>query len=155
MTASSDPNQQRWRWRRRGVNHPKAGIEDLPESMHSGGNHALGQAYEPRTLAWRGGLREGLEDSLTAQQLGLSGALYRTLRTTNPIENLNGLVPLYTRNAKRWKNGAMALRWIANALVDASGRFRRLRVFPSMKTLLNALQQRAPAELEDTECKAA
>jgi hypothetical protein len=49
----------------------------------------------------------------------------------------------------------MALRWIANALVDASGRFRRLRVFPSMKTLLNALQQRAPAELEDTECKAA
>lgn len=49
----------------------------------------------------------------------------------------------------------MALRWIANALVDVSGRFRKLGEFPSMKTLLNALQQRAPAELEDTERKAA
>lgn len=48
MTASSDLTQQRWRWRRRGVSHPKAGTEDLPESMHCGGNHAWGQAYEAK-----------------------------------------------------------------------------------------------------------
>jgi hypothetical protein len=35
-------------------------------------------------------LREGLEDTLTVQSLGIAGALYRTQRTTNPIENLNG-----------------------------------------------------------------
>jgi hypothetical protein len=35
-------------------------------------------------------LREGLEETLTVQRLGLTGALARTLRTTNPIENLNG-----------------------------------------------------------------
>ena len=37
-------------------------------------------------------LREGLEETLTVQALGITGALYRTLRTTNPIENLNGSV---------------------------------------------------------------
>ena len=35
-------------------------------------------------------LREGLEETLTVLSLGLTGALYRTLRCTNPIENLNG-----------------------------------------------------------------
>lgn len=49
----------------------------------------------------------------------------------------------------------MALRWIANALVDASGHFRKLRGVPSMGILLKALRQRAPAALEDTERKAA
>lgn len=33
---------------------------------------------------------EGLEETLTLQRLGVQGALYRTLRTANPIENLNG-----------------------------------------------------------------
>ena len=149
-------------------------IEHLPEAMHAGVNRALRQAYDAKDahLARRqlqrlagslqerhpgaaASLREGLEETLTAQQLGLSGALYRTLRTTNPIENLNGLIAQYTRNVKRWKDGAMTLRWIASALVDAAGRFRKLRGFASMKTFLKALQQRAPADLDDTQHKAA
>jgi transposase-like protein len=36
-------------------------------------------------------LREGLAETLTLQRLGVTGALYRTLRSTNAIENLNGL----------------------------------------------------------------
>ena len=39
--------------------------------------------------------------------------LYRTLRTTNPIENLNGSIARYTRNVKQWRDGAMVLRWVA------------------------------------------
>jgi hypothetical protein len=35
-------------------------------------------------------LREGLDETLTLQRLGVTGALYRTLRGTNAIENLNG-----------------------------------------------------------------
>ena len=35
-------------------------------------------------------IRENLEETLTVQRLGLTGALQRTLRTTNIIENLNG-----------------------------------------------------------------
>mgnify|MGYP003465698714 FL=1 len=149
-------------------------IDHLPEGMHAGVNRSLRQAYDTKdpALARRllqrllgslqdshpgaaASLREGLEDTLTAQELGLTGALYRTLRTTNPIENLNGLVAQYTRNVKRWKDGSMTLRWIASALVDASGRMRKLRGFASMKDLLKALQRRAPADLVDTKRKAA
>ena len=38
----------------------------------------------------------------------------------------------------------MTLRWVASALSDASGRFRRLRGCGEMKTLLMALDSRAP-----------
>ena len=37
-------------------------------------------------------IREGLEETLTVQRLGLTGSLERTLRTTNIIENLMGSV---------------------------------------------------------------
>ena len=160
--------QRRQEHKRRNV------IDHLPEGMHAGVNRSLRQAYDTKdpALARRllqrllgslqdshpgaaASLREGLEDTLTAQELGLTGALYRTLRTTNPIENLNGLVAQYTRNVKRWKDGSMTLRWIASALVDASGRMRKLRGFASMKDLLKALQRRAPADLVDTKRKAA
>ena len=46
-------------------------------------------------------IREGLDETLTVQRLGLTGALQRTLRTTNIIENLNGSVERYTRNVER------------------------------------------------------
>jgi len=49
----------------------------------------------------------------------------------------------------------MTLRWIVSALVDVSVRFQKLRGFASIKTFLKALQQRAPADLDDTERKAA
>jgi putative transposase len=87
-------------------------------------------------------LREGLDETLTAQTLGISGALYRTLRTTNPIENLNGSIAHFTRNVRRWKDGQMTLRWIAGALSDAKGRFRKLRGHRDMKILLAALSTR-------------
>jgi hypothetical protein len=83
---------------------------------------------------------EGLEETLTVQALGITGALYRTLRTTIPIENLNGSIAHFTRNVKRWKDGQMTLRWIAGALSDAKGRFRKLRGDRDMKTLLAALK---------------
>ncbi len=53
------------------------------------------------------------------QSMGITGALYRTLRTTNPIENLNGRVAHFTRNVKRWKDGQMTLRCMSGALSDS------------------------------------
>jgi transposase-like protein len=96
-------------------------------------------------------LREGLAETLTVQGLGISGALYRTLRTTNPIENLNGSIARYTRNVKRWKNAAMAERWVASALDDAQGRFRRLVGFKAMPKLLAALDAHASNVLRSTQ----
>jgi hypothetical protein len=87
-------------------------------------------------------LREGLDQTLTVQAMGITGALYRTLRTTNPIENLNGSIAHYTRNAKRWRDGQMRLRRIASALSEADNSFRKLRGHRQMKRLIAALDER-------------
>ena len=87
-------------------------------------------------------LREGLDETLTVQAMGITGALYRTLRTTNPIENLNGSIAHYTRNVKRWRDGQMTLRWIASALSHAKDSFRKLRGHRDMKDLIIALDER-------------
>jgi putative transposase len=89
-------------------------------------------------------LREGLEETLTLIALGIDAALYRTLRTTNPIENLNGLIAHYTRNVKRWKDGQMVLRWVASALIQAQRGLRAIRGYRDMKQLTAALAQRVP-----------
>ena len=88
------------------------------------------------------------------QAPGFTGALYRTLRTTNPIENFNGSMAHFARNVKRCKDGQMTLRWIAGALSDAKGRFRKLRGHRDMRLLLAAWKARS-TQIMDAERKAA
>ena len=149
-------------------------IEHLPEDRHASVGRALRDAWNNHDdeLAHRqlmrlamslqrkypgaaASLREGLEETLTVQTLGITGALYRTLRTTNPIENLNGSIAHYTRNVKNWKDGEMVLRWVASALSDASKRFRKLRGFADMKSLMKALAKRAVEDQNEASRKVA
>ena len=135
-------------------------IDHLPEHLHASVGRALKDAWHSKdaALAKRqlerlanslakahpgaaASLREGLAETLTLTTLGIGGALYRTFRTTNPIENLNGLIAHYTRNVKRWRDGEMVLRWIATALHEASGGFRAVRGFRDMKRLVAALDE--------------
>jgi len=148
-------------------------IEHLPEELHASVGRAMRDAWDSakaelakkqlqrlaaslqsRHPGATASLREGLEETLTVQALGITGALYRTLRTTNPIENLNGSISHYTRNVKRWMDGQMTLRWVASALSDAKDRFRKLRGHRDMKLLLAALDKRI-AESQHAELKAA
>lgn len=133
-------------------------LDHLPKSMHPSVRRALNEAYNSTDaeLAQRqlerlanalqsdhpgaaASIREGLEDTLTLQRLGVTGSLYRTLRSTNPIENLNGSVATYTRNVKRWRDGAMVVRWVGSALHDAQEHFRRVRGYKDMPVLVAAL----------------
>lgn len=84
-------------------------------------------------------LQEGRAETLTRQRLGVRGALYRTLRSTNTIENLNGTIATYTRNPKRWRSGRMILRWVAAALDHAQPRCRAIRGFSELPKLRTAL----------------
>ena len=84
-------------------------------------------------------LREGMEETVTVLDLGLAGALQKTMRSTNPIESLNGSVERYTRNVKRWRSGAMIQRWVGAALLDAQGRFHRVRGYRDIPKLSQAL----------------
>jgi transposase-like protein len=146
-------------------------IEHLPEELHASVGRVMRDAWDgadaelakkqlqrlatslqSRHPGAAASLREGLEETLTVQTLGITGALYRTLRTTNPIENLNGSVAHYTRNVKRWRGGQMTLRWVASAFSDAKDRFRKLRGYRDMKHLIVALDKRIvvdqPAQLK-------
>lgn len=87
-------------------------------------------------------LAEGLDETLTVIELDLPRALERTLATTNPIDNVMGTCRRVTRNVKRWRNGAMIVRWIATGLREASRNFRRLRGHAGMPTLVAALRAR-------------
>jgi len=149
-------------------------LEHLPQELHASVHRALRDAWatQDAKLASRrlhnlagslhgkhpgaaASLREGLDETLTAQQLGLSEALYRTLRSTNPIENLNGSIARYTRNVKQWRDGAMVLRWVASALADAATRMRKLRGCAQMKSLLAALAARDPDAAQHSKRNAA
>jgi transposase-like protein len=82
---------------------------------------------------------EGLEETLTLQGLGIDGALYRKLRSTNAIENLNSGIAAYSRNVKRWQGGSMVVRWVSAAIVEAEKKFRRVQGWRDIEKLVRAL----------------
>lgn len=107
--------------------------------------HALARQLEARWPGAAASLREGLDETLTILTLGASGALARTLRSTNPIENLQSLFKRVARRVTRWRDGAMTLRWAVTGLMDAARRFRRVRGHRDLPQLLRALDSRASA----------
>lgn len=138
-------------------------LEHLPERMQASVDRILREAWESAEadLAKRrlerlassleaehpsaaASMREGLDETLTLQRLGIEGALYRTLRSTNPIENLNGSIATYTRNVKRWQGGSMIIRWASAAVLDATRRFRRIRGYRDLHRLVSALEAIEP-----------
>ena len=109
---------------------------------------ALAKELETEYPGAAASLREGLEHTLTVNRLGLSGALLRTLRSTNPIENLQGRIKDTARNVKRWRNGAMVLRWAVTGLMAAETRFRRIRGYNDLNQLEAGLKQLIEIELD-------
>ena len=84
-------------------------------------------------------VREGLEETLTLQGLGIEGTLYRRLRSTNAIENLNSGIAHYSKNVKRWQGGSMVVRWVSAAIVEAEKKFRRVQGWREIEKLVRAL----------------
>jgi transposase-like protein len=100
----------------------------------------LASSLEANHPGAAGSVREGLSETLTLQRLGIAGALYRKLRTTNAIENLNSGIAIYTRNVKRWRGGSMAVRWVSAAIQEAEKKFRRVQGFRNIEKLMKALE---------------
>ena len=105
----------------------KARLERLASSL---------EADHPGAAA---SVREGLEESLTLQGLGIEDTLYRKLRSTNAIENLNSGIATYSKNVKRWQGGSMVLRWVSAAIVEAEKKFRRVHGWRDIEKLVRAL----------------
>ena len=72
---------------------------------------------------------------LTVNRLGLPAPLRCLLACANSIENMMGAVRRVSRNVKRWRNSAMALRWTAAGMMDAAKGFRRLKAYRYLPVL--------------------
>src|SRR3974377_1429393 len=72
-------------------------------------------------------------------RLSLPTPLRRSLACTNAIENMLGTVRRVSRNVKRWRNAAMALRWTAAGMMEAVKGFRRLKAYRQLPILKAAL----------------
>jgi putative transposase len=86
-------------------------------------------------------LREGLEETVTVQRLGITGKLKRTLESTNPIESMIECIRRTSRNVKHWQNGDMALRWTAAGMLEAERQFRRVIGHADLATLAIAVER--------------
>lgn len=100
-------------------------------------------------------LREGLDETLTVIGLGVGGWLLRSLSSTNPIENVQGTLSRVARNVKRWRGGAMALRWGVTGLMEAQKGFRRVKGYREIPQLVTALKAAVEGERLDKKENAA
>jgi putative transposase len=141
--------------------HKRRNVRDyLPKSMQAGAIKAMHDAYTSTDAAVAckqlqrlaaalesdhpgaaKSLQEGLEETLTLQRLGITGVLYKSLRSTNTLENLNGSVVLFTRNVRRWRDGKMLMRWVGAALHEAEAHFNRLKGYKQLNELAQALRK--------------
>lgn len=140
--------------------HKKRNVESyLPKSWHAELGRKLDAAYgmtlysdakraleqivrwlEQHSESAAESLREGMEETLTLHRLGITGALRKTLRSTNPIESLFSVVEEKCHRVKRWRGASMALRWAASACVWHQPRMRRVKGFRDIPQLITALE---------------
>jgi transposase-like protein len=86
-------------------------------------------------------LLEGLDEMFTINRLDLPGTLRRCLGTTNIIESPNAGIRQRTGRVTRWRNGQMALRWTAAALLSMEKRMRRIMGYQQLWILEAHLQK--------------
>jgi putative transposase len=86
-------------------------------------------------------LREGLDETLTVNRLGVSGSLLKTVDSTNPVESMIEIVRDHSRRVMHWSSGEMALRWAAAGMASAQSQFRRVKGYRQLPVLVRALER--------------
>ncbi|NQW29019.1 MAG: transposase [Ignavibacteria bacterium] len=86
-------------------------------------------------------LREGFEQTLTLQRIGMNKLFARSLGTTNRIENLNRQMARLTRNVTNWCTTDQRLRWASFAALTAERRMNKLHNHKHVKNLANSISE--------------
>jgi putative transposase len=98
--------------------------------------HWLGQ-INSQSLA---SLEEACEETLTLIRLGIGATLRKSLMTTNPIESAFSRARAKSSRVRNWKSGPdQVSRWAAATLKDAESRFRKLRGWRDIPSLIEKL----------------
>lgn len=87
-----------------------------------------------------GSLREGLEELFTVQALGLPRELRRCLATTNLLDAAHSGTRGLLRRVSTWRDGAMAQRWVAAAMVETEKHFKRVHGYKQLWMLESNLK---------------
>ena len=85
-------------------------------------------------------LEEGLEETLTLHRIRVPIELWKTLRSTNPIESAFSTVRVVCRNVKRWRPGHQLERWVGSGLIVAEKQFRRIDGYRALPGLISLLE---------------
>jgi len=100
-----------------------------------------------------------MEELFTVNDLGATGWLWRTLRSTNTLESANEKVRRLTRNVKRYRSGSMALRWAITGYMAAASTFRRIKGHKELPHLVSRIEQRVRGltgtEISTRDCEVA
>jgi putative transposase len=86
-------------------------------------------------------LLEGLDEMFTINRLGLPSSLRRSLGSTNAIESPYSGVRAKTGRVTHWRDGQMALRWVASAMLSIEKRMRRIMGYQQLWILETALKE--------------
>lgn len=133
--------------------------EYVPEPERAGlkfrmrGAYAMPEAVDARNALYRihdelmrsnpsaaDSLAEGLEETLTLQELGIRGKLRRSFSSTNIIESGFATVERICTQVKHWQGGDQRLRWVASALLYVESRWNRLHGHLQIPALMNTLE---------------
>jgi transposase-like protein len=93
-------------------------------------------------------LLEGLDEMFTINRLGLPSSLRRCLGTTNSIESPYSGVRAKTGRVKHWRDGRMALRWVASALGSIEKCMKRIMGYQQLWMLDASLKENIVAMKE-------
>ena len=113
---------------------------------------ALAKELDKTNPGAAGSLREGMAETLTVLRLEVPPTLARTLRSTNAVESMISISRDHSRNVKRWRDGAMAMRWCAAGMVEASKQFRRVNGHLHLAALRASLARHVGDETVGAEC---
>ncbi|MGB8380107.1 MAG: IS256 family transposase [Dermatophilaceae bacterium] len=113
---------------------------------------ALAKELDKTNPGAAGSLREGMAETLTVLRLEVPPTLARTLRSTNAVESMISISRDHSRNVKRWRDGAMAMRWCAAGMVEASKQFRRVNGHLHLAALRASLARHVGNETVGAEC---
>lgn len=80
-------------------------------------------------------LLEGLDETLTIHELGLSVEMARSFSTTNCIESVMSQIGAYTDKVDRWRNSSQIQRWTASGLMDIEPRQHRVKGYRFLSIL--------------------
>ena len=88
-------------------------------------------------------------------RLGVYGVLGLSLKTTNCLESVNGLVEERCAKVDYWQTSHQRHRWLATALLDIEPRLRRVRGYRHLPMLRDALKRELKIDTQTSKSQAA